>query len=176
MLPIQLLTVNLLYDFSQTAIPWDDMDPEYLTRSAKVARRRHRALHGVHRPDQLDLRHRRRSRLMWYVFGANAPAHQALFQSGWFIESLVTQTLIVHMIRTAKMPFFQSRATWPVLLTTGAIMMCGIILPFSRSGRKLGLVPLPGSYFPWLVAILLSYAVLTQIVKGWYIRSFGSWL
>jgi Mg2+-importing ATPase len=113
---------------------------------------------------------------MWYIFAANAPAHQALFQSGWFIESLATQTLIVHMIRTAKLPFFQSRATTPVLLTTGAIIAAGLILPFVAFGRKLGLVPLPGDYFPWLVTILLSYAVLTQIVKGWYIRRFGSWL
>jgi Mg2+-importing ATPase len=80
------------------------------------------------------------------------------------------------MIRTAKLPFVQSRATAPVLLTTGAIIAAALVLPFVRLGGKLGLVPLPGSYFPWLVTILLSYAVLTQIVKVWYIRRFGSWL
>ena len=92
--------------------------------------------------------------LMWYVFGANTPAHQALFQSGWFVESLLTQTLIVHMIRTAKMPFIQSRAAWPVLLTTddhGDRDHAAVL----SLGRKLGLEPLPGSYFAWLAAILL---------------------
>ena len=149
MLPIQLLTVNLLYDFSQASIPWDDMDPEYLTRAAQVARRRHRALHGLHRPDQLDLRHRARSSLMWYVFGANAPAQQSLFQSGWFIESLLTQTLIVHMIRTAKVPFIQSRATWPVLADDGGDHRCGAAAPLrSRWAAKLGLVPLPAELLP----------------------------
>jgi Mg2+-importing ATPase len=114
--------------------------------------------------------------LMWYVFGANAPARQSLFQSGWFIESLATQTLIVHMIRTAKLPFVQSRATMPVLMTTGAIIAVGMLLPFVSLGGKLGLVPLPAIYFAWLAVILASYSVLTQIVKGWYIRRFGSWL
>ena len=80
------------------------------------------------------------------------------------------------MIRTAKMPFVQSRATLPVLFTTGAIIAAGLVLPFIPLGARLGLVPLPTSYFAWLVVILLSYSVLTQIVKGWYIRRFGSWL
>jgi len=175
MLPVQLLTVNLLYDFSQAAIPWDDMDPEYI----RVPRR--------WRADDIgrfmifigpisSIFDVGTFLLMWYIFGANSPARQALFQSGWFIESLATQTLIVHMIRTAKLPFVQSRATAPVLLTTGAIIATALVLPFVPLGSKLGLVPLPGSYFPWLVTILLSYAVLTQIVKGLYIRRFGSWL
>src|SRR5262249_15812459 len=87
--------------------------------------------------------------VMWYVFGASSPGNQWLFESGWFIESLATQTLIVHMIRTAKVPFIQSCATWPVLLTTGAIILVGIALPFLRLGRNLGLMPLPGAYFFW---------------------------
>jgi Mg2+-importing ATPase len=114
--------------------------------------------------------------LMWFVFGANAPARQSIFQSGWFIESLATQTLIVHMIRTAKVPFIQSRATWPVLATTGAIIALGLLLPFVYLGQKVGLEPLPASYFAWLAVILLSYAALVQLVKGWYIRRFRSWL
>ena len=113
---------------------------------------------------------------MWYVFGANSPAHQSLFQSGWFIEALLTQTLIVHMIRTAKVPFMQSRAAWPVLLLTAAIMVIGIALPFITLGEHVGLVPLPAGYFPWLIAILLSYGLLTQVVKTRYIRRFRAWL
>jgi Mg2+-importing ATPase len=175
MLPVQLLTVNLLYDFSQAAIPWDDMDPEYI-RVPRQWRADDIGRFMIFVGPVSSIFDVGTFLLMWYIFEANAPARQALFQSGWFIESLATQTLIVHMIRTAKLPFFQSRATTPVLLTTGAIIAAGLILPFVAFGRKLGLVPLPGDYFPWLMTILLSYAVLTQIVKGWYIRRFGSWL
>ncbi len=175
MLPIQLLTNNLLYDFSQTSIPWDDMDPEYLTvprrwRADDIGR------FMVFIGPISSIFDIVTFVVMWYVFRANMPARQALFQSGWFIESLLTQTLIVHMIRTAKVPFLQSRAAWPVLLLTGAIMALGILLPFTVLGPKLQLVPLSGSYFLWLAGILLSYSALTQFVKGWYIRRFGSWL
>src|SRR5450756_372663 len=168
MLPIQLLTVNLLYDLSQTAIPWDDMDPEYLTvprqwRADDIGR------FMIFIGPISSIFDMCTFVLMWYVFGANAPTHQGLFQSGWFIESLLTQTLIVHMIRTAKVPFIQSRATWPVLALTSVIMVCGMVLPFSPLGPKLGLEPLDASYFVWLGAIVLSYSALTQVVKGWYI-------
>jgi Mg2+-importing ATPase len=175
MLPIQLLTLNLLYDFSQTSIPWDNMDPEYLTKP-----RQWRAddigrfmLFVGPTSSVFDIV---TFIVMWYVFGATTPSHQALFQSGWFIESLLTQTLIVHMIRTAKVPLLQSRAATPVLLLTSLIMFVGIVLPFSRVGAKLELVPLPGSYFLWLTAILLSYCLLTQLVKTWFIRRFNTWL
>jgi Mg2+-importing ATPase len=89
---------------------------------------------------------------------------------------LATQTLIVHMIRTAKVPFIQSRASWPVLATTGIIIAGGLLLPFQALGGKLGLESLPGAFFIWLLAILLCYGALVQVVKGWYIRRFGSWL
>ena len=175
MLPVQLLTVNLLYDFSQASIPWDDMDPEYLRvprqwRSDDIAR------FMIFVGPTSSIFDIATFALMWFVFGASMPAQQSLFQSGWFIESLATQTLIVHMIRTAKVPFLQSRATWPVLATTGAIIAFGMLLPFEPLGRKIGLEALPGSYFVWLAAILLSYSLLTQMVKGWYIRRFGTWL
>ncbi len=175
MLPVQLLTVNLLYDFSQAAIPWDDMDPEYI-RVPRQWRADDIGRFMIFIGPISSIFDVVTFLVMWYVFRANAPARQALFQSGWFIESLATQTLIVHMIRTAKLPFVQSRATLPVLFTTGAIIAAGLVLPFIPLGAKLGLVPLPTSYFAWLVVILLSYSVLTQIVKGWYIRRFGSWL
>ena len=175
MLPIHLLVQNLLYDVSQTTIPFDKVDREYLLKPRKW--------------DASDL-----SRfmicigpissifdittylLMWYVFGCTSPEHQALFQSGWFVEGLLSQTLIVHMIRTRKIPFIQSRASWPVLLTTFAIMAIGILLPFTGIGASIGLVPLPLSYFPWLLATLLGYCMLTQIVKQWYVKRFTRWL
>jgi len=113
---------------------------------------------------------------MWFVFSANTIGEQSLFQSGWFIEGLLSQTLVVHMIRTRKIPFVQSTATWPVLLLTGAIMVLGIYIPFSPLGSMIGLQPLPWSYFPWLVATLAGYCVLTQLVKTLYIRRFKAWL
>ncbi len=175
MLPVQLLTVNLLYDFSQASIPWDDMDPEYV-RVPRQWRADDIGRFMVFVGPTSSIFDIATFLVMWYVFGANAPAHQSLFQSGWFIESLATQTLIVHMIRTSKVPFIQSRATWPVLATTGAIIAGGMLLPYEALGRKLGLEALPASYFLWLLAILLSYATLTQVMKGWYIKKFGAWL
>jgi Mg2+-importing ATPase len=175
MLPIQLLVLNLLYDISQTTIPFDDMDADYLTEPRKwraddIGRF---MLYIGPTSSVFDMA---TFAVMWWVFKANGSQHQALFQSGWFIESLLSQTLVVHMIRTAKIPFIQSRATWPVLALTGTIMVIGIILPFSSLGPHLGLEPLGGSYFVWLVLILGSYIALMQVVKSWYIRRFASWL
>ena len=114
--------------------------------------------------------------LMYYVFAANTIEMQSLFHSGWFVVGLLTQTLIIHMIRTSKIPFVQSTAAAPLLVLTVIIMGVGVVLPFSTIGAAVGLVPLPWSYFPWLVATLISYCLLTQIVKVWYIRRFGIWL
>jgi Mg2+-importing ATPase len=113
---------------------------------------------------------------MWFVFGANSPQHQSLFQSGWFVESLLSQTLIVHMIRTEKIPFIQSAAAPPVLILTAVVMTIGILIPFSPLGASVGMQPLPASYFPWLVATLVAYCVLTQIVKTAYVKRFAKWL
>jgi P-type Mg2+ transporter len=98
----------------------------------------------------------------------------ALFQSGWFVESILTQTLIIHVIRTNKIPFIQSRASWQLTITTGAIMLVGMWLPSSPIGQWLGLVPLPMLYWPFLLLTLLLYVVLTQGVKEWLIRR--NWL
>jgi P-type Mg2+ transporter len=175
MLPIQLLVQNLLYDVSQVSIPWDDVDRDYLKQPRKWD------AGGIARfmvfigpiSSIFDIV---TFFVMWHVFRANTPEHQSLFQSGWFVVGLLTQTLIVHMIRTQHIPFIQSRAAWPVILLTASIMAFGIYLPFSSLGAHLGLVPLPWSYFGWLVAILLSYCVLTQLIKAIYIRRFGQWL
>ena len=102
--------------------------------------------------------------------------HQTLFQSGWFIEGLLSQTLIVHMIRTRKVPFIQSCASWQVTGLTLLIMPIGILLPFTPFGSSIGLEALPLSYFPWLIGILLSYCILTQLIKNWYIHRFTKWL
>jgi P-type Mg2+ transporter len=175
MLPIQLLVQNLLYDISQVSIPWDDVDREYL----KQPRRWDAG--GIARfmvfigpiSSIFDIV---TYMVMWHVFLANSIEHQSLFQSGWFIEGLLTQTLIVHMIRTQHVPFIESRAATPVILLTASVMAFGIYLPFSPLGAHLGMVPLPLPYFGWLAGILLSYCVLTQWVKVAYIRRFHQWL
>jgi Mg2+-importing ATPase len=175
MLPIQLLTNNLLYDLSQASIPWDNMDPEYL-REPRRWRADDIGRFMIFIGPISSIFDIATFALMWYVFRAYGPSGESLFHSGWFIESLLTQTLIVHMIRTAKVPILQSRATLPVLVLTITIMITGIVLPFTRLGHTLGLVGLPAAYFLWLAAILLTYSALTQIVKGWYIRKFNTWL
>lgn len=175
MMPIHLLVQNLLYDISQTSIPFDRVDAEYLKYPRKW--------------DASDL-----SRFMicigpissifdittylilWYVFGCQSPDHQALFQSGWFVEGLLSQTLIVHMIRTRKVPFFQSIASRIVLMSTSAIIAIGVAIPYTPFGAAIGLVPIPLSYYPWLAVTLLCYCFLTQMVKQIYIHRFTKWL
>ncbi|KEQ26750.1 magnesium-translocating P-type ATPase [Paenibacillus tyrfis] len=175
MLPIHLLIQNLFYDISQLSIPWDKMDKEYLRKpqkwNAKSVSRFMLFIGPISSIFDITT-----YALMWYIFSANSVDHQTLFQSGWFIEGLLSQTLIVHMIRTEKIPFIQSTASAPVVLLTCLIMAMGIYLPFSGFGGSIGLEPLPMSYFPWLVATLLSYCVLTQLIKKWYIRKFNEWL
>jgi Mg2+-importing ATPase len=114
--------------------------------------------------------------LMWWVFGANSAAHQSLFQTGWFIEGLLSQTLIVHLIRTRKIPFVQSIAAAPVMTMTLAIMGVGVLIPFTMLGAKLGMSAPPPTYFAWLAGTLVCYWVFTQVVKRVYMRRYGSWL
>src|SRR5262249_43199840 len=111
--------------------------------------------------------------VMWYVFAANTPAEQTLFQSGWFVVGLLTQTLIVHMIRTQKLPFVESRAATPLLATSVAIMAIGVLLPMGPLAHYFKLQALPWSYFPILVLIIAAYMALTQAMKGFYAQRFG---
>ncbi|MET6675696.1 magnesium-translocating P-type ATPase [Citrobacter amalonaticus] len=174
MLAIHLLIQNLMYDISQLSLPWDKMDKEFLRKPRKWdAKNIGRFMLWIGPTSSIfDIT---TFALMWYVFAANSVEAQALFQSGWFIEGLLSQTLVVHMLRTQKIPFIQSRATLPVLLTTALIMAIGIYIPFSPLGAMVGLEPLPMSYFPWLVATLLSYCLVAQGMKRFYIKRFGQW-
>lgn len=175
MLAIHLLIQNLLYDISQLSIPWDKMDKEFLEKPRKwdTANLRNFIICIGPISSIFDII---TYVVMWNVFGANTPSEQSLFQSGWFVVGLLTQTLIVHMIRTQKIPFIQSTASTPVVLLTALIMAIGIYIPFSPLGAAVGLQALPLSYFPWLVGILLGYAFLTQFLKKLYIKKFHSWL
>jgi Mg2+-importing ATPase len=175
MLPIHLLIQNLLYDISQISIPWDRMDKEFLEKPKKwdAGSLSRFMLYIGPISSVFDFA---TFAVMWYVFKANTPEHQTLFQSGWFVEGLLSQTLIIHMIRTRKIPFIQSWAATPVVALTSLIMVVGILIPFSPFAAALKLQPLPLAYFPWLVCILFSYCLLTQIVKNWFIRKFNIWL
>ncbi|HBO23584.1 MAG TPA: magnesium-translocating P-type ATPase [Providencia sp.] len=175
MLAIHLLVQNLLYDMSQLALPWDKMDKEFLKRPRKWdSKNIGRFMIWIGPTSSIfDIT---TFALMWYVFEANNISHEALFQSGWFVEGLLSQTLVVHMLRTQKIPFIQSTAALPVLLTTGIVMALGLYIPFSSFGEMIGLQPLPIEYFPWLVLTLVSYCVVAQLMKQFYIKRFGTWL
>lgn len=175
MLPIHILIQNLLYDISQTTIPFDRMDPEYL-RKPRIWDSSDLSRFMIWIGPISSIFDIATYVVMWWFFSCQSPEAQSLFQSGWFIEGLLSQTLIVHMIRTRKVPFLQSTASWPVLLMTFSIMAVGIFVPFSSFGASIGLTPLPWAYFPWLVGILLTYCILTQGLKVLYIRAFQRWL
>ncbi|MDB5386102.1 MAG: mgtA 1 [Planctomycetaceae bacterium] len=176
MTPIQILANNMLYDFSQTAIPTDDVDPEQ-----------------IEKPRPWDIRQLTRFIvfigpcssifdyttyfMMLYLFNCwdtstpEAAAHSAsVFQTGWFIESLLTQILIIHIIRTNKIPFLQSRSSWPLLATSICIILFGVAIPFTALGTYLGLTAPPLLYWPLLLLTLLSYVIVTQFVKMWLLR------
>ena len=172
MLPLQLLVQNLLYDISQIAIPFDHVDEELLKRPQRWQPGDIGRFMVFFGPisSLFDLL---TYTMMWVVFSANTVEAQTLFQSGWFIVGLLTQTLIVHMIRTPKIPFLQSRAATPLLLMTGCIMAIGIFLPMGPLAHYVKLQALPPLYFVFLPLILLSYMGLTQAMKGLYSRRFG---
>jgi P-type Mg2+ transporter len=176
MLPMQILANNLLYDISQTAIPTDEVDPEQ-----------------VEKPRPWDMKSLTRFIvfigpcssvfdyttyfMMLYIFNCwntstplAAAKSASLFQTGWFVESLLTQTIIIHIIRTKKIPFLQSRPSWPLMVMSVCIMGVGITLPLTPLGTYLGFTALPPLYWPLLGLTLLCYVLLTQGVKTWLVR------
>jgi P-type Mg2+ transporter len=171
MLPIQVLTNNLLYDFSQTTIPTDKVDAEWLTK-----------------PRQWTIGNIQRFILfigpissifdyatffiMLFVF--NSWRNPALFHTGWFVESVFTQTLIIHVIRTNKIPFIQSWASWPLITSSVIIVAVAAWLTISPLAHILGFVPLPRAYWLFLALMLVGYVLLTQVVKTWFYRRFGT--
>ena len=169
MAPIQVLTNNLLYDFSQVPIPADAVDEE------QVARPRPWNIGEIKRfilfigPISSVFDYTTFFVMLW-IFKCWDPSKASLFQTGWFVESLMTQTLIIHVIRTNKIPFFQSRASWALTATTLSIMALGMWLPYSPMASALGFTHLPPLYWPILMLTLLGYVALTQIIKVWLLR------
>lgn len=173
MAPIQVLTNNLLYDFSQVPIPTDTVGPD------QTAKPRPWHIGDIKRfvlfiGPISSIFDYTTFFVMLYVFGCWDPARASLFQTGWFVESLITQTLVVHVIRTNGIPFIQSRASWQLTLTTVAIMAVAAWLPYSPLAPALGFTALPPLYWPILLGTLLCYVMLTQAMKMWLVRK--AWL
>jgi Mg2+-importing ATPase len=159
MAPVQLLINNLLYDFSQVGIPLDRVDEEYLLK-----------------PRRWNIDSIKKF-MIWIgpissIFDYNY--WESLFHTGWFVESLLTQTLIVHIIRTNRIPFIESCASPALILTTLTIMGIASFLPFSPVAHWLGLVPLPAKFWIWIALFLLGYSALTHRVKMWFVRTYGT--
>jgi Mg2+-importing ATPase len=169
LLPIQILVNNLMYDFSQSAIPTDNVDPEILVKPRKWR------IDDIKRyilwiGPVSSLFDYATFFIMLYVF--KTWGNPALFQTGWFVESLLTQTLIVHVIRTDKLPFFQSRSSVALAVTTLCVCILGVWFPFSPLAEPLGLVRPPDAYWGLLGVIIICYMCLTQLVKMWLLRRF----
>ena len=146
------------------AIPTDDVDPEFIAKPRPWSTEEIR--HFILRIGPISsIFDYATFFLMWYVFGCWDASRASLFQTGWFVESLMTQTLIIHVIRTNRVPFLQSRASWPLLITTAFIMGVAAWLPQSPFATALGFERLPTLYWPFLAAILGGYLALTQLVK-----------
>ena len=170
MAPIQVLTNNLLYDFSQTTIPTDNVDEDYLMVPRKWDIGNIFKFMVFIGPISSIFDYATYF-VMLYVFDCwNNPS---LFQTGWFVESLLTQTLIIHIIRTAKIPFLQSRASPALIATTVIICAIGIALPYTWIGQALGFTPLPELYWFILAGFLFTYATLTNLVKTWFVQRWG---
>jgi Mg2+-importing ATPase len=170
MAPIQVLTNNLLYDFSQTTIPTDNVDEEFLASPRRWDISNIFKFMVFIGPISSIFDYATYA-MMLFVFGAWT--NPSLFQTGWFVESLLTQTLIIHIIRTANIPFIESRASAALIATTIIICAVGITLPFTWAGSALGFTPLPWLYWPLVTAMLLTYAILTHLVKVWFVRKWG---
>lgn len=190
MASIHLILLNLIYDISCTAMSWDNVEEEYL----RLPRRWDAG--GISRfmlwmgpvSSVFDIA---TYLLMYFVLcpamtggrlytQLTDPAAQALyvslFQTGWFVESMWSQTLVIHMLRTPKLPFVQSRASAPVMLLTAAGICAVTIIPFTPLGAALGMMPLPGAYFRWLAALVIGYMALVTAVKKLYVRRYGELL
>ena len=184
MAPIQILANNLLYDISQTGIPTDNVDEE-LVRSPRKWDIKGISTFMIFIGPVSSIFDYATFFLMLYVYGcrhftdAGATAamkshYEALFHTAWFVESLLTQTLIVHIIRTGRIPFFQSRASYGMSLTTLTVMAVAVVLPYVKpAADMLGLVPLPMSFWWWIAGFLLTYSVITHLVKKWFDSKYG---
>jgi Mg2+-importing ATPase len=183
MAPIQVLLNNLLYDASQVGIPSDKVDEEYLTTPRKWNIGNIRRFMMCIGPMSSIFDYATFFLMLYgfkcHLFSAadTTPEmktyYESLFHTGWFVESILTQTLIVHIIRTRKVPFFQSIASPFLLVTTLVVMAAGVYLPYSPFAAYFGFVPLPGVYWFWIGGFLFCYSIMTHYVKVWFHNKYG---
>jgi len=175
MLPIHLLTLNLIYDISQIAIPWDNVDADFIEKPRNwVATGLAKYMIFIGPVSSIfDIT---TFIFMWFYYGCQTPAQQTLFQSCWFVESLITQTIIIHMIRSDKIAFIQTNASVVVYSFTTVLVAFGLYLPNSFLAKPLSMESIPVYIWPYLVGVTLLYSFLTQLVKMWFIRHFKIWL
>jgi Mg2+-importing ATPase len=169
MLPVQILANNMLYDFSQMTIPTDKVDEDSLMKPKKWNFKNIKRFILFFGPIS-SLFDYATFFVMLYVF--HAWGNPALFHTGWFVESLLTQTLIVHIIRTSKIPFFQSWASKSLIISTICVIAVGIYLPFSPFAEAFQFLPLPPLYFVLLFIGLILYFIITQLLKMWFIKKY----
>ncbi|MFA6996448.1 MAG: HAD-IC family P-type ATPase, partial [Defluviitoga sp.] len=188
MQPLQILFLNLVYDISMSTVPWDKLDKEYIKKPRKWDARKISSFMIWFGPISsiFDIT---TYILMYFLVGPAVIGNSyfllpeylklqfaSLFQTGWFVESLWSQTMVVHMLRTEKMPFIQSTASWPLMIFTSLGVTIGTIIPFTSIGESFGFVPLPGIYFLFLMFTLIAYLTVAQYVKERFIHKFGSLL
>ena len=175
MLPVQILTQNLLCDFSQMGIPFDSVDKEYLKKPRKWETQSIKSFMAYMGPlssvfDILCFA------VMWWAIGANTVELSPLFQGGWFVFGTVSQVLVIHMIRTAKIPFLQSKPSMPLFLSTFIVAAVALVTGFTDFAIGLDMLRLPALFIPWLAAILAGYLLCVQFIKKLYVRRYGGWM
>lgn len=175
MLPLEILLQTLIYDITQIVIPWDKVDEEYLKTPRKWDGADIVKFTVIVGPTS-SIFDQTTFLLMWFVFGCTSAAKVPMFQTAWFIEGLATQVLVVYMLRTEKIPFFQSNASWQMNIGIIASLAIGWTLPYTKLGAIVGMVPVPLIYFVYIAFVIIAYCTLTQLVKMWYIKRYKNWL
>ena len=175
MLPIQILTQNLLCDLSQITIPFDHMDQEYLQEPRKWETKSIKSFLLFFGPlnslfDILCYG------VMWWIIGANTTEFSPLFQCGWFLFGTISQVSAIQIIRTAKIPFLESSSSWPLYVSSGVIILVTALIGFTDGASWFDLQKAPDSFILWLALLVLGYCFVTQVCKKVYMRHFGSWL
>ena len=175
LLPVQILTQNLLCDFSQIGIPFDNVDSEYLTKPRRWETKSIRRFMVMMGPlsSIFDIAC---FAVLWWIMKVNKVELAPVFQAGWFIFGTLSQILVVHMIRTRKIPFMQSSASLPLVLSTIIVGGIALMFVFTRFSTALDFTRLPVAFVPWLILLLVAYSVATQLFKIIYIRVYGEWL
>ncbi|XP_057491005.1 uncharacterized protein LOC130776814 [Actinidia eriantha] len=173
--PRQLLTQNFLYNVGQIAIPWDNMEEDYVKTPQKWSLKG-LAMFILWNGPVCSVCDISALTFILYYYSAYSPPDFILFHSAWFVEGLLMQTLIIHLIRTEKIPFIQEVASWPVICSTIVISAVGISIQYTPIGTVLGFRHLPLSYYGFLVVLFIGYFTIGQIVKRVYILVYKTWL